>query len=98
MNQKVEIIYNASETQKGLKLQCRKRLYDPPKKFLTKSTTWRIIHIDDPNHVQYERELKDQKYHINLVHVLHDKKIFFSDETIYRNLMHLTRLFESELR
>ena len=98
MNPKVELIPNTSDTQKGVKLQSLKLLDELPKKIVTGDTNTRIIHIDGLNHVQYEGEGKYQEYHINIVHIMHDKRIFFNDETINRNIMHLSSLYEAELQ
>ena len=61
-------------------------------------TTTRRIHIYDLNHVQYEGEGKYQVSNINIIHVVHDKEMFFNDETFDRNLIHLPNLFEAELQ
>ena len=98
VNPNVEVIPNTRNTRKGMKLQSGKQLDKIPRKQMTGDTNAKIIHIGDLNHVQYEGEGKYQEYHINIVHVMHDKRIFFNDETINRNIMHLSSLYEAELQ
>ena len=94
MNQRVEVTLNTSETRKGMQLRSEKRLHYLPTKNVTGDNNSRRIHIPNLRQVQDEREGKYQECQINLVHVVHDTEIFFNDEIINCNLLHLPRLSE----
>ena len=68
------------------------------KENITGDNNTRRIHIYELNHIQNKLEEKHREDIINLFRVVHDKEMFFSDETIHRNIMNLTNFFEAELK